>query len=174
MSVIIKNNVNGVGSNSESFTQKFKAGRKVGVKLTSKNLQEKIDQLEKALQSFRLEGTKDEKAEDAEDFANQIKMISEIKNKVEEREISNQEIDKQKENITKQQKEQAEQSELEFSFKEYKKSQFMAVCNFLQELGVKFETLSERELKIKQPPENQHMKEVLERKNQADEKNHYR
>jgi hypothetical protein len=136
----------------------FIAGRKAGVKITSQSLIEKINQLEKSLQSKRLDGKKDK---DSQDLAAQIEMISKIKEKVEEREILNQDKDRQKENIANQQKQQKRELELDFLFEQYEKEQVVKLADSLKDLGAEISVSKDGKIKIEYD-DNFHTRKVLE------------
>jgi hypothetical protein len=124
----------------------FTAGRKAGVQLTSEILQTKIDQLNEHLRDERLKG---EKTLLSEDLVAQIAMISEINDMVLQREIANQERDFAKENLAKSRKRQREESELLFSFNQYKKAQIEPVVQFLRNCGAEVSVGENGEIKVK-------------------------
>ncbi len=144
----------------------FIAGRKAGVKITSQSLNKKINQLEKSLQSKRLNGKKDK---DSQDLAAQIEMISKIKEKVEEREILNQDQDRQKENIANQQKQQKRELELDFSFEQYKKEQVVKLADSLKDMGAEISVSKDGKIKIEYD-DNFHTRRVLEHQAESSQK----
>ena len=144
----------------------FIAGRKAGVKITSQSLNKKINQLEKSLQSKRLNGKKDK---DSQDLAAQIEMISKIKEKVEEREILNQDKDRQKENIANQQKQQKRELELDFSFEQYKKEQVVKLADSLKDMGAEISVSKDGKISVKYD-DNFHTRKVLEHQAESSHK----
>ena len=144
----------------------FIAGRKAGVKITSQSLIEKINQLEKSLQSKRLDGKKDK---DSKDLVAQIEMISKIKEKVEEREILNQDKDRQKENIANQQKQQKRELELEFLFDKYEKEQVKKLADSLKNLGAEISVSKDGKIKIEYD-DNFHTRRLLEHRAESSHK----
>ena len=144
----------------------FIAGRKAGVKITSQSLIEKINQLEKSLQSKRLDKKKDK---DSQDLAAQIEMISKIKEKVEEREILNQDKDRQKENIANQQKQQKRELELEFLFEQYKKEQVVKLAGSLKDMGAEISVSKDGKISVKYE-DNFHTRRVLEHQAESSHK----
>jgi uncharacterized membrane protein YfhO len=141
----------------------FINGRKDGVKVTSQSLSEKLQELEKSLQNKRLDGKKDK---DSQDLAAQIKMISEIKEKVEEREVLNQDKDRQKENIAKRLKQQKIELELEFSFEQYKEEQVKKLAESLKDMGAEVSVSKNGKIKIEYD-DNSHARKALEHQSES-------
>jgi uncharacterized membrane protein YfhO len=141
----------------------FINGRKAGVKVTSQSLSEKLQELEKSLQNKRLDGKKDK---DSQDLAAQIKMISEIKEKVEEREVLNQDKDRQKENIAKRLKQQKIELELEFSFEQYKEEQVKKLAESLKDMGAEVSVSKNGKIKIEYD-DNSHARKALEHQSES-------